>query len=227
MLIFEISNNWVKALWGKSLLKDIQVGGVAAKPLESDSPEDLLEAITSLVDEKTFKKQKPLVLCVPRNQITLRNLKFPSTDEAELDNIVKLHLTQQVPYSKEEIIYNYVILHKDPSGFTRVLLGIMHRELLRKLFFVFEKLNLYPENVLCQYPIHPLLSTVFIPPHPLAHTYTWQNMPQVCTPNSPAFLWSISSHSCIQLSSTLPAFTQPQPSHCPHPALKCLYAGSF
>lgn len=147
MLVFEISNNWVKALWGRSVLKDTQIAAFVARPLESDSQEELFKVISSIVDIKTFKKYKPLVLCIPRNLASLRNLKFPSVDDKELDNIVKLHLAQQVPYSREEIIYNYAIIEKAPSGFTKIFLEIVHKELLRKQFFLFERLNLYPENV--------------------------------------------------------------------------------
>lgn len=147
MIIFQISNNWVKALRGKSTLKELTVTDILAKPINPEAPGELSKFISSLVDEKSFRRYKPIALCVPRNQVTLRSLKFPSQDEKELDSIVNLHLTQQVPYAREEIIHNYSVLKKDPSGFTEVLLGIMHREFLVKQFSLFEKLNLYPENV--------------------------------------------------------------------------------
>ena len=149
MIIFEITSSWVKALWGKSVLKDVRIDGVVSKPIESDSQENLVKIVSSIGDENTFfKKYKPVILCIPRSQATLRNLKFPSKDQKELDNIINLHLTQQVPYAREEIVYNYADLGKNPSGFTEILLGILHRELLIKQFSLFERFNLYPENVL-------------------------------------------------------------------------------
>jgi len=148
MVIFEIHRNWAKGLWGKSILRDIQVQRIAARPLKDDSVEELAKTISSIIDKKTIEKFKPLVLSIPRSHVTLRNLKFPSTDEKELDRIVSLHLTQQVPYSRDEIIYNYTILKQTVSGFTHVLLGIVHKEALRRQFSVFERLNLYPDNIL-------------------------------------------------------------------------------
>lgn len=146
-LAFEITKTWVKALWGKNTSKGIEIKGLVTRQLKEDSAEELSKIIPFILDKKIFKKYKPLVLCLPRSQITLRNLNFPTKDNRELDSIVKLHITQQVPYSREEIIYDYKVLEKTSSGYTKVLLGIVHRELLRKQFSPFEMLNLYPENV--------------------------------------------------------------------------------
>ena len=147
MIIVEITNSWVKAIWGKSLLKDIQINGVVTRSLQSDSDEEIYKAISSILDKDIFKRYHPVILCISRSQTTLRNLKFPSRDEKELDNIINLHLTQQVPYSREEIVFNYAILDKAASGFAKILLGIMHRELLRRQFSIFERLDMHPENI--------------------------------------------------------------------------------
>ncbi|MBU1084320.1 MAG: pilus assembly protein PilM [Candidatus Omnitrophota bacterium] len=150
MIVFEISNKTVKAVWGKSILplKDIQISGAAYKTLPSDQPEGLHTVLSSIIDEKVYKKYKPLVLSIPRDQAILRNLSFPTKDESELENIIELHLTQEVPYSREEIIYDYTVLDKTASGFTNVLLSIVHRRTIVKQFAVFEKMNLFPDNVL-------------------------------------------------------------------------------
>ncbi|MBU1894752.1 MAG: pilus assembly protein PilM [Candidatus Omnitrophica bacterium] len=148
MIIFEIGKKCVKSLWGTSILKDLQISGVEVKAIKSNSPEDVSKVISSIMDEKLYKKFKPIVLSIPRNQATLRNLKFPAKDKKELDDIINLHLTQEVPYSREEIIYNYEIIEKDSAGFTNIILGIMHRQTLIKQFTVFEKIGLYPDNVL-------------------------------------------------------------------------------
>lgn len=148
MIIFEITNDQVKAVWGRSILTDVQISGLFAKSYKTDSQEELSKIVSSIVDEKMLKKYKPLCLCVPRDQTILRNLKFPAKDEKELDDIVSLHLTQEVPYAREEIIYDYVVTGKDSANFTNILLVIVHRLKLIKQFSAFEKLNLYPDNVL-------------------------------------------------------------------------------
>jgi len=148
MIVFEIGKKFVKALWGTSILKDVQIAGIANRALKSNSPEELEKTVSSIVDEKFYKKYKPLVLSIPRNQTTLRNLKFPAKDKKELDDIISLHLTQEVPYAREEIIHNYELVKKDAAGFSNVILGIMHRQTLVKQFSLFEKIGLYPDNIL-------------------------------------------------------------------------------
>ena len=150
MIIFEISADYVKAVWGKNNipLKDSQINGMVCKPLGVSEPDEVIEVISSIINESIYKKYKPLILCMPRDQVILRNLSFPSKDEVELESIIELHLTQEVPYSREEIIYNYSTLDKTQDGFTNVLLSIVHRRTLLKQFSFFEKLNLYPDNIL-------------------------------------------------------------------------------
>ncbi|MBL7069213.1 MAG: pilus assembly protein PilM [Candidatus Omnitrophica bacterium] len=149
MIIFEISNSWIKALWGKTTLKDLQISGMISRSVSLESQtEELTKIIHSIGDEKKLKKHKPIILCIPRDQTTLRNLKFPAKDESELKNIVGLHVTQQVPYAREEIVYNYDILGKTQAGLTEMLLGIVHRELLIKHYSLLEGVNLAPDNVL-------------------------------------------------------------------------------
>jgi len=147
MIIFEVGKKFVKAIWGTSILKEVQIAGVANRSLKSNSPEELEKTVSSIIDEKLYKKYKPLVLSIPRNQTTLRNLKFPAKDKKELDDIINLHLTQEVPYSREEIIHNYELVKKDAAGFSNVILGIMHRQTLVKQFSLFEKIGLYPDNI--------------------------------------------------------------------------------
>jgi hypothetical protein len=148
MVIFEINKSWVKVFWAKTVLKDVQAVRMIAQPLKAGSSEELYRIITPLADKRVVTKYRPLVLSIPRSQVTLRNLKFPTTDEKELDNIVDLHLTQQVPYGRDEIIHSYTVLDKTQAGFTHVLLAIVHKDELRKQFAVFERLGLYPDNVI-------------------------------------------------------------------------------
>jgi len=147
MIIVEIGNNYIKAIWGKAVLNDVQINGIVVKPLKAASQQDIINAISSILPQDAIKRYRPLVLSLSRNRVTLKNLRFPSKDKKELDNIVNLHLTQQVPYSKEEIVHNYVILEKTQVGFAKILLGVIHKELLRKQFYVLDNLNLYPENI--------------------------------------------------------------------------------
>jgi len=147
-LIFEINDKSLKALWGRNVLRDTQIVGCVVERLDTSSEEELFKVISSIIIKRKLQKYKPLIVCLPRHRVTLRNLRFPSTDDKELENIVKLNLVQQVPYAKEDIIYSYLTLWKTSKGFSSVLLGIVHKEVLRKQFYIFERLNLYPENVL-------------------------------------------------------------------------------
>ncbi|MFH1846345.1 MAG: pilus assembly protein PilM [Candidatus Omnitrophota bacterium] len=148
MIVFEINATNIKALWGRTILKEPQISGIVVKQLKTDTLEEIEKTVSSILDINLYKKYKPLALCMPRDQVILRNLKFPAKGSQELEDIISLHLTQEVPYSREEIIYNYSVLEKEPSGFSYVLLGILHRQKLIKQFSVFERLNYYPENVL-------------------------------------------------------------------------------
>lgn len=145
-VVIEIGSQYLKLVAARPSLKGHQISKVAVRSVASLSDGLLSKTISDLLRELRLTP-KPLIVSLPRNLSTVRNLRFPSADPKELEGMVDLHVGRQVPYSKEEIVSGYQTLGVDETGYTRVVLAIVHRDALKKLFNVLDQAKLSPEKV--------------------------------------------------------------------------------
>lgn len=110
-----------------------------------DTPDEAMaaQALTRAVRE--LKPDRlPVIGCLPRQLVTIRLLELPSTDPAEIADMVDLQADKQTPYSKDEITWDYRILGAGRQGYTRVMLALVRRSLLRQRYAFLEEAGLDP-----------------------------------------------------------------------------------
>ncbi len=90
--------------------------------------EDLSKTLVGLVNEGMIRADSVLI-SIPRNLVTVRNLQLPSTDPKELKEMINLQAVKQTPFLKDEIIVDYQIIRSSPEGYTDVLLVTTHRSI--------------------------------------------------------------------------------------------------
>lgn len=88
-----------------------------------------------------------VVACLPRQVVNIRMLDLPSTDPAEIEDMVDLQIGKQTPYSRDEIEYDYRILGSSKPGYSRVMLVIVQRSILRSVYHVFEEAGIEVEKL--------------------------------------------------------------------------------
>lgn len=137
-VIIEIGNDWLKMLQAEPA----RGGGLAVTRLYlekfSSSGADLSQLISQAVKKYRFSKM-PVIACLPRQVVNIRMLELPSTDPNEIADMVDLQVGKQTPYSKDEIVSDYKILASDRDGYSRVMLVIVQRGVLRQRFSVLEE----------------------------------------------------------------------------------------
>ena len=109
----------------------------AAKPI-SQLEDKQISALFAETLQQLKVKPYPLTLCIPRNQVTVRMLNLPSQDRNEINQMLGLRIAQIVPYKKEEIVYDYVICGTDEIGYTKLMLVIVHRDILKRQLKIIE-----------------------------------------------------------------------------------------
>jgi Tfp pilus assembly PilM family ATPase/Tfp pilus assembly protein PilN len=144
--VLEITEQWLKLVIAKPSLKGPEIENIIIKPLASFTPDVLKEELNNILKDLKIIPY-PLIICFPRNQVTVRNLHLPSRDPQEIDGMVSINLPRQVPYPKEEIISGYEILGIDEAGYTKVMLAITHRETLSRIFNLLDAAGLSAEKV--------------------------------------------------------------------------------
>ena len=102
-----------------------------AKPIKGLKDEDISKAIKEII-EKAAVRAGPLVISLPRNLVTMRNLHLPSRDPEEISQMIDLHISRIVPYKKEEISFDHLSLRTDSLGYTAEVLAIVHKDVLKR-----------------------------------------------------------------------------------------------
>ncbi|MFC1452768.1 pilus assembly protein PilM [Verrucomicrobiota bacterium] len=147
LVAVELGSDWLKVVQaeqsraGLRILRMARAENSASLLSSKDASSALAEAI------KTFKFTGPVIGCLPRRSVTIRMLELPSTDPAEIADMMELQAGKQTPYSKEEIVSDYTLVGAAREGYTNVMLAIVQRSLLRHRFSVFEEAGVEIERM--------------------------------------------------------------------------------
>lgn len=84
---------------------------------------------------------------LPRHEMTARILHLPSNDPEEIAGMVRLSSGEFVPYPPEELAIDQCILEELPSGESRVLAVLAHRDIVDAHIQLAHEAGLDPERV--------------------------------------------------------------------------------
>lgn len=84
----------------------------------------------------------PIIASLPRQLMTVRVLELPSTDPEEIKDMVDLQLGKHTPYSKDEVVSDYTVVGAGREGYSRVMLAIAQRSVVRQRFYVLEEVGI-------------------------------------------------------------------------------------
>lgn len=95
-----------------------------------------------------FNRKAPVICLVPANVATSKNIEVPSSDPEEIKSIINLQASRHTPYSREEVLISYINLGMNASGNTRLLLVIVHRDMVKERISVLERCGLDVEKII-------------------------------------------------------------------------------
>lgn len=122
----------------KGVCASAKVTKVSSRDVKGLSESDLPKVIRSAVSGFNLKAST-LITVIPSNSVTTKNIEIPSTNPEEIKSIVSLQAGRHTPFSREEIQIGYVNLGVFKTGFSKVLLVIANKGILKKQMAVFEK----------------------------------------------------------------------------------------
>ena len=141
----EINEHDLKVVLARSFAKQ-QVSDCIVQRIEGLTDAQISKAIADIFRKEKIKP-KPLLVCIPRSLVTIRNLYLPSHDEAEIQQMLQLHISRIVPYQKEEVVYDYALLGVDAMNSTELILAIAHRDILKKHMNIVQGADLYIDTM--------------------------------------------------------------------------------
>lgn len=108
--------------------------------------EEVMGKLKTLFEDLKLKSPRLLVSISSRWAIT-RTLEIPSLNASEIREIVNLQASRHTPYSRTEIIADYIDLGIFKRIYTKIFLTIIPRASLKRYDFLFEKLGLQVEKM--------------------------------------------------------------------------------
>jgi Tfp pilus assembly PilM family ATPase len=135
-VVVEIGNDWLKMIQAQPSRNGLVVSKVHLEKFASAGAE-LSQALARAVKAHKFAKV-PVIAYLPRQVVNIKMLELPSTDPNEIADMVDLQAGKQTPYSKDEIVCDYRIVGSAREGYSKVMLVIVQRGVLRQRFSTFE-----------------------------------------------------------------------------------------
>lgn len=120
----EFSGEWLKLARVEVSAKGKRLRRLVARPVVLS--EEIPKTFVDLVKEGVGAADS-ILISIPRNLVTVRNLQLPTTDPRELKEMIGLQTAKQTPYAKEEIISDFQVVRRSPEGYTDVVLITTHR----------------------------------------------------------------------------------------------------
>ncbi|MCF7917194.1 MAG: PilN domain-containing protein [Candidatus Omnitrophica bacterium] len=143
----EISNRWVKLIQIDITKGSKEIVCLIKKDIKGLSSEEIVERVKRITEEV---KIDPLLLFVsiPRHSVTSRTLELPSTNPEEIRDMVDLQIGKQTPYSSEDVISNHQIISSEGAeGYSRVVLAIVHKDIVQRQLDILGKVGLKTDKV--------------------------------------------------------------------------------
>ena len=136
--IVELDDNVFKLLQGRPSRRGWSIDKFAVKDISGKSDDDKSKIIKETFQELNIKEKK-VILLIPRNLVTVRYLQLPSSAPDELQGMIDMQIVRLIPYTKEEMVYDYFVTGINKEGYTRVFLVIIHRDVVSRHLDIFKK----------------------------------------------------------------------------------------
>jgi hypothetical protein len=134
----DFSNDHVK------LVHVVEVGGkkmvknVLHKKFKENSDDEICRYLASTYKELNVKPKK--TICVISSTLFIsKNVDMPSRDREEISKIIDLQAGRYTPYSRDEIIIDYLCMEVPDQHYTNVFLVIVHRKVIERYFQICDR----------------------------------------------------------------------------------------
>jgi len=142
----DFSGNVLKLAHAKISPNRTEIVNLKSRDISGLSDEDISNIISASFNE--LKANNPaLINTIPSQLVITKNIEIPSVDPKEIREIINLQAGRHTPYSREEIIADYIDIGTYKHSYTKILLVIVPRNVVKRQFAVFDKAGLKLERV--------------------------------------------------------------------------------
>jgi Tfp pilus assembly PilM family ATPase len=141
ILAIEFSANNVKIVHIKIFPNKRELARIFCRDISGLSDLEVSRSIRSCVNELQVKNPE-VINVIPSNMVIPKNIEIPSTNQREIKEIINLQAGHHTPYSREEVTVDYIEIGVYKNSYTKILLIILARNVMKKHFDILEKAGL-------------------------------------------------------------------------------------
>lgn len=143
----DFSNNNLKVAYVKVSASKREVVSLLNRNISGLDDADISKVIRTCFDE--LKVKNPAIINnTPTHLAITKNIEIPSLDHREIKEIINLQADRHTPYSREEIITDYIDVGTYKQSYTKILLIIVARNIIKRQFEILAQAGLRLEKVL-------------------------------------------------------------------------------
>jgi Tfp pilus assembly protein PilN len=147
LVAVEFSAQSIKIAYVKTFPKTPELTKVFYKDISGLSDMDIWHALRSCISELPVKNAK-IISVIPSDLVISKNIEIPSVNPKEIKEIINLQAGRHTPYSREEVIVDYLEIGTYKRSYTKIILLILTRYNLKRQLEILEESGLTPERVL-------------------------------------------------------------------------------
>lgn len=146
VLAIQLDDYILKIVQGRTTSKGWRLDKFKIENVSGKSEEDLVSLLKDIIHKLNVKKGN-IIFVIPRGLVTVRYLQLPTSNPNELKNMVDMQVVRQIPYTKEEMIYDYHIIGLTEEGYTKIFLVIVHKDIVSKYIGILGKAGIEPDSI--------------------------------------------------------------------------------
>jgi len=142
----DLTANHVKIVHAKKMTDKIVMAHVRRRKMEEDASQEVSQFVSETFREWGIKK-RTAVCVIPSKLYISKNVDMPSNDPEEISKIIDLQAGRYTPYSRDEIVIDYLSMAAPGQHYTNVLLIIINRKLIDKYLRIFDQAGVMVERM--------------------------------------------------------------------------------
>lgn len=179
LICINFSSNKCKLARVKEVHGNREITDFLVKDIQGLSDSDISQVIKSLF-EKMEAKNASVICSISSNLLMTKNIEIPSLKSSEIEEIIGLQSGRYTPYSKGELIVDYITVGVYKKNYTKVLVIIVPQAVVERNFDILREAGLGAEEVV-------------IVPEAICHSYAY--ISKLKTVDTPVSLLYISDDS--------------------------------
>ena len=145
LVAIDLMGDHVKLAYVRESQGSVKVASLAEKKFPENSDAAISAFLASSLKEWRLKKTHVLCL-IPSKLFISKNIDMPSKDPEEIRKIVDLQAHRYTPYSRDEIVIDYLCMETPGQHYTNVLLIIVNRKVTDRYTRIFDQAGIELEQ---------------------------------------------------------------------------------